>query len=964
MKRYLIILVAVAALSAPAFAQQTGSVSGTVTMDDGSALPGVTVTATGEVLPQPRVAVSDGNGDYRLPLLPPGAYELTFELEGVATQKRALEVELDIDTTVDVAMPSAAVTDIIEVVSTTPVVDLSSTELKSAITKDVIEALPIGQEYRDLIKLAPGIQYTEDTVRGPSAGGSGQDNVYLFDGANVGLPLFGTLSAEPASYDIAQVSFVKGGARAQDFNRSGGFTINSVSRSGTNRWRGLVSYQIQSSGMTGDRDVPESEEVFDEDKDWITLGIGGPLLRDKLYFYGSYYRPTVGRNNRDNVYGPVPDFDSTRDEFFGKLTWTPTSSLLLNGSYRDSDRTEDGAGVCDTCSGENSQGNEATLAIGILEGSWLISDRSSLSFKYTDFENKTGGIPDNLLGFQIGPGVDLDVNNLNRQGEFSVPLLREDDPLFNFFAGPLIQQYGFIGSDGARQGGGTVGPEDQINRQDFFREEFNIGYDHLLAAHQLHFGVQWYEVSEELLRRSNGWGQISLLGGGETTTDGQPIIYRGRFLQQSLSNLVPPTVSSFESWNLEVNDVISWRKWTFNVGFVFSNDTYFGQGLRERSGTVSGFELAPGNKYEMYDIGFGETISPRLGAVWSWNGRDTAYASFARYYPAVSSLARAASWDRNISSRILDAAFDADGNFLEIEPLESSSGKVFQDGLDPRYIDEYIVGYSKQISTRWIGRTHLRHRRGRDFWEDTNNNARLVFDPPPGIPRELYVPNLDEIRAEIGGSSYVIAELDDAFTDYYEVNLEGEYRSPKWYFKGTYVWSQYYGTFDQDNTTTENDDAIFVGSSNLADGAGRQIWDFKYGYLRGDRRYQAKAYGFYNFNWNGSAGAFFIFQDGQPWEEWNVLVYRDLTGSSSDTNRYAEPAGSRRTDSHFQLDLNYTHNFPFASRYNFQVRLDLFNVFDEQTGYNIQNKFNTANFGVPRDFFNPRRLQLAVKLEF
>ena len=76
------------------------------------------------------------------------------------------------------------------------------------------------------------MQYTQDQTRGPSAGGSGQDNVYQFDGVNVTLPLFGTLSAEPASHDIAQVTVVKGGARAVDFDRAGGFSMDSVSKSG------------------------------------------------------------------------------------------------------------------------------------------------------------------------------------------------------------------------------------------------------------------------------------------------------------------------------------------------------------------------------------------------------------------------------------------------------------------------------------------------------------------------------------------------------------------------------------------------------------------------------------------------------------------------------------------------------------------------------------------------------------
>jgi hypothetical protein len=93
------------------------------------------------------------------------------------------------------------------------------------------------------------VQFTQDATRGPSAGGSGQDNVYQFDGANVTLPLFGTLASEPASHDIAQVTTIKGGARAIDFDRSGGFTIDSASKSGTNRYSGELAYEYQGDNM-------------------------------------------------------------------------------------------------------------------------------------------------------------------------------------------------------------------------------------------------------------------------------------------------------------------------------------------------------------------------------------------------------------------------------------------------------------------------------------------------------------------------------------------------------------------------------------------------------------------------------------------------------------------------------------------------------------------------------------------
>jgi hypothetical protein len=121
-------------------------------------------------------------------------------------------------------------------------------------------------------------------------------------------------------------------------------------------------------------------------------------------------------------------------------------------------------------------------------------------------------------------------------------------------------------------------------------------------------------------------------------------------------------------------------------------------------------------------------------------------------------------------------------------------------------------------------------------------------------------------------------------------------------------------------------------------------------------------YGYYELGWNAVVGAYAVYQSGQPWETWWGSVY----GFGSDTIRYAEPAGSRRSSSHYQLDLNYTQNFYFGAndRYAFQLRADLYNVFDKQTGYDINPIFDSAGYGNPRNYYNPRRLQLLAKFLF
>jgi hypothetical protein len=969
-KLLLLALLCVVLLPSLAAAQQTGTISGKVTDSGGGVLPGVTVEARSNVMPTPRVTTTGSVGDYRLQALLPGVYTVTFELSGMATVTKQVQVQLAQDTVVSVDLGVEGVKESVTVTaSIVPVIEKDSASLKTGVSAEQIQAVPVGQEYRDLVKLIPGVQYTQDSIRGPSAGGSGQDNTYKFDGVNVTLPMFGTLSAEPASHDIAQVTTIKGGAKAVDFDRSGGFSIDSVSKSGTSKYSGQVSFQIQNSNMSADVKSPTASlSRYEQDLAWLTVNAGGPVIPRKLYFYGSYYRPTRNRDNAANLYGELPNYESVRNEGFGKLTFTPTNSVLLNASYRHSHRLDKGDTFASTSAATLGAGAEAWQKIFTADGSWIMNSRSFFSFKYTHFENPTRARPDNVASVTVNTaaGTMLDVNNLDKIGAFAVPTPVANQAAYNAFIQPLIDRYGYV-RDGVKTGGGTVGYSTEFNQQAFFRDAGQIAYNITLGStvqHDLHVGYQMSLDSEELTRSSNGWGTVTVPG-GRTSYQGTPIFYTSTLILLP-SGVKPTIISEYRSQNVEFNDTIKWQNWSFNGGVLASKDTLFGQGLIEDRHTVSGYLAKTGYKYKMYDIPFKKMIQPRAGATWAYNGRDTIYASYARYTPAASSLPRAAAWDRAVLNQQNRVHFDATGRLFGVEVIGSSSGKIFQKDMTPRTSDEFVLGTSKQVTNNWSVKLYGRYRESSHFWEDTENDSRIRYNPPAGIPRELYVPDFAAQRAQIGsGSSYVIAELDGAYTKYYEATLESEWRGKKAFVRGSYTHSRYWGNFDQDNSTVGNDAAIFIGSSNIADGGGRQLWDNKDGTLRGDRPHMVKVYGYYMLPWQASIGTYAILQSGQPWEAWSYEPYLPYIGTStSDTNRYGEKAGSRRTSTHYQMDLNYTQSLRFLTRYNAQVSVDLFNVFDKQTGYNYQPSVHASTFNTPRSYFSPRRIQVAARLQF
>src|SRR5437764_11397011 len=149
-----LLLVAVAVSS---FAQQTGSSRGKVTATDGSVLPGVTVEATSNVLPQSRVSTTNTNGEYRLPALIPGTYSVTFTLSGMQTVTRKADVLLNQETPVDVKLGVGTVSETITVTAEATLINKESTALQSGLTNKEIRELPVTQNYSDLQKLIPGV---------------------------------------------------------------------------------------------------------------------------------------------------------------------------------------------------------------------------------------------------------------------------------------------------------------------------------------------------------------------------------------------------------------------------------------------------------------------------------------------------------------------------------------------------------------------------------------------------------------------------------------------------------------------------------------------------------------------------------------------------------------------------------------------------------------------------------------
>src|SRR5437762_1318741 len=152
-----ILAAAILLITASALAQTTGSIAGRVDDSSGGSLPGVTVEAKSPSLQGSRVAETDLRGEYRLALLPPGLYTVSYKLEGFAPMtRRDVVVSLGKETTLDGALKPATSGEI-TVTAEAPVLDTSSTTVGTNFGARAIETLPTGRNYSSVVQVAPGV---------------------------------------------------------------------------------------------------------------------------------------------------------------------------------------------------------------------------------------------------------------------------------------------------------------------------------------------------------------------------------------------------------------------------------------------------------------------------------------------------------------------------------------------------------------------------------------------------------------------------------------------------------------------------------------------------------------------------------------------------------------------------------------------------------------------------------------
>ena len=363
-----VVLVFVLALGLPAVARAQASIAGTVKDTSGAVLPGVTVEAASPALTEKtRTAVTDSTGTYRIVDLRPGTYTVSFSLTGFATVKREdIQLTGSFTAAVNIEMKVGGVAETITVSGESPIVDVQSAVEQRVMTKEVVDAIPVGRSHQSLAILIPGLStstginaQTQDVggtnnIRLANSftihGGRTSDSNIMQDGMQVrNIGSFANLTNMFPDMGATQemtIDYAAGSAETA----TAGVRINYVPREGGNTYKFSFFGTKVTPGFQGDNYTQDlksrgltSPNKLKEAYDFNGSG-GGPIVKDKLWFFasvrrqlnqtliaGMYYNLNAGDASKW-AYAP----DLANQAYFSTLQ----PGLNLRGTWQESPRNK------------------------------------------------------------------------------------------------------------------------------------------------------------------------------------------------------------------------------------------------------------------------------------------------------------------------------------------------------------------------------------------------------------------------------------------------------------------------------------------------------------------------------------------------------------------------------------------------------------------------------------------------
>jgi outer membrane receptor protein involved in Fe transport len=942
-----------------------GGLSGTVTDDTGAVLPGATVELSGPAMQGARVSVTDGAGRYRLVNVPPGdRYRAVASLAGFQSLAKAdFRVSLGQEATVNFSL-TVSLAESITVTADAPLVDVSRTTTGVNVTARQFESLPTARSFQALTAIAPGVSMEMADSRpgalenSPAVGASSApENNYIIDGLSTTDIQYGTSGTNLTMNFVEEVQVMTGGYPAE-YGRSTGGVFNVITKSGGNQFHGDVFAYIRDSGWSSSatrvREKPitrSSNEVDDRD---VGFSLGGPIIRDRLWFFGAYdptqrttyygevtggYNPVVGRSR---------EFKRSTDFYAAKLTFAvaPNHSLVAT-TFGDPQTRE---------------------------------------------EHVTKPEVDESVRQKIDEGTKN--YNLHYTGVFSTSFLLEGN-VGRAEQDTTTQPFDAAAANTPRQVDETgglywYGGFPRVGDQQAKRDSAALKLAAYLGTHELKVGADYErnEFDSELHERwYRYYGQTAPASSGCTLTE--------------------PVNGSTQCWQLRS------QTYDLNGSGKTDNQAFF---VQDQWRALPNLQINLGLRYEIQKLTSAQGVrvgveerhvdtltlddnwAPRLGIVWDplKNGRSKVFVSAGRFFEAIplDLNLRAINGEVYDFERFVTATPITGSSWVNAngDPLETNGWTRYRrsvlDSYTPldadlkaQYQDEYVIGGEYQFGSAWaLGVRYVNRQLKRvieDFGVFANPDDPLeltgyiIGNPGEGT----FGTPFDEPKRKYEAIELTLAR---ATRDNWQLNFSYVYARATGNYEGLYLSG--YEQLDP-NITAYYDIPSML---NNADGK-----------LRADKPYVFKVFGSYAFPFGLTVSEGFLYSAGIPYDKRGPEIYNGY----GDGNIFFEPRGSAgRTPDYWSLDLHAAYTLPFfkTSERGISLIVDVFNATNNHEVLEVDSDYiyegmdpavlalwesednldangnpmydpslpHSEYYGTPILYQSPRVIQVGVKLTF
>jgi hypothetical protein len=938
---------------------------GTVTDQNGEALPGVVVTATSDALIGQRSAVTNEKGAYRFPLIPAGAYTLTYTFTGFRTAEvNGVSAKVGEKTLQDQTLEPSTLEEALVVTADTPLTDNHSTDSKTTFDAQQLETIPtLSRSVQDVAKFVPGVTGVRmDTVNGgenglPNIRAGGQEgNQYVVDGLS-SRSSQGFGAGINQNFDSIDSLLIVSDPFSPEYGKSLGGAINVVTKSGGNEFSGEIGYQYRDDSMEADREPiqnPSSVTGFEREKLWAN--VGGYFIKDKLWFFVSYNsteptnlsagadpRPIRAENmvnldgspvGMDFIVQEYPDGASTsdNDQIFVKLTYNIAENQELSFSYLD----RDFASVTQS-------GRPLAYGAGAVKAErWrvnynMISDYGVLEIKagHQETDSLSAGVTDFGVAARNNTTISQNFGNRSR---YDSTLTERDDYAVKFTG------FWDTNSFGSHEFSLGVDYEEFITRwsrnatgasEVVFQDGFTDGVD---------FNFVYYQ---DLSDPNNPLIYVD--------ASGTPIQVPSQLTQRRNAQ----DNNDVDGHGFFIQDRMTLNNWTFMLGIRTDQAEVFND---------------LGDSVWKWD--YSDFISPRLSVIYDLHNdeehvfkfgyglfKDTSTTRVAEFFNARGGNAfRQYNWSGDMTHTFTEASLHDPANWtfnLE-QSSETSPFDTDPAGIAPNENERFLLEYNWRIKPTLAFTTRYVNGESTGLLEDVQ-----VFDNPgtPDVSPHFFLGNFNDKRRDFESLDFIFNGSVGKILNYYVgvtfSNVEGT--NP--------------GNFENETLNNPGGSGNYVGV--FGDGVpsdGSAFGDFWHDLFSGLGGVGLGDEGWYgNLSDSVDTALNFVGNWSLPWELDLVttLQYVDgyfytLKGFQDAYGGYftfPETRGSRSTSGTYWLDLSLARNFKFGNRHNIALRVDAFNIFDEQEPISVVEE-NTIDFETPFARQEPRAFQVGVQYKF